>query len=273
MSRKSQEESTLSKFFLLILALVFLGLIVVTLGVVAIFVGDSLPEGIDTYFITAKEPSFKTEDGETKKEWKDTIDVSIFQTSYENGEKLTTVLSQTGDKIIAPGTISTYDFCICNEGNVAIAYDLNFSFLFSIEGMQMDVGTFPLLIRLRRNASEYLVGGKDSWVAIQSDKLGEYKGILGVNSYEHFILEIQWAFEGNDIMDTVLGNTSVDVPVSLHFEIDSTAQEHFDPKAKGGIQLKDSTFSGDYGGTIRWETFIPLIIVLVLVLLLLIAFI
>ena len=239
--------------------LVFIVLWFASLGVIALRITNTLPEGVDAYFIVGKEPSYKVQDGETKAEWSENHKISIFQTSYENGERETTVLSQNGDKIIAPGTISTYDFCICNDGNMAIVYELDFSFLLTINKEESAAETFPLLIRIQRQNANYVLGDETTWANISSSQLAKHKGTLGPNSYEHFILELQWAFEGNDELDTELGNASMQVPVELNFEIGSYAEEHSNPKAQGGIQLSEEGFQGEYGGVIRWEKYLLLL--------------
>lgn len=262
-----RRRSFLSNILVLIMLLVFVVLCIATLGIAALRIGNTLPPGVDAFFIVQKDPSFQTQDGETKEVWKDNTSISIFQSSYQNGENQTVILSQKGDDVVAPGTIMSYDFCICNDGNMAIAYKLSFSFLFEMQNQQVDAGAFPLSIRLQRKGSEYVVGDENTWVEITSQSMGKYKGALGVNSYEHFILEIQWVFEGNDVMDTILGNMSTETPVSLCFEVESYAEMHNNPEATGGIQVMDGGFDGEAGGTIRWDRYAWLIMAVMFTLL------
>ena len=258
-----QRRSVLSEIWLWIMLMVCAVLSLATLGVAAHRIGKTLPAGVDTFFIVQKDPSFQTQDGETKEVWKDNTSISIFQSSYQNGENQTVVLSQKCDDVVAPGAIMSYDFCICNDGNMAIAYELSFSFLFEMQNQQVDAGDFPLSIRLQRKDAEYVVGDENTWVEITSQSMGKYEGALGVNSYEHFILEIQWMFEGNDVMDTILGNMSAETPVSLCFETESYAETHKNPNAKGGIQVMD----GEVGDTIRWDRYVWLIMAMLFTLL------
>lgn len=262
-----KRRSFLSYIWLLIMLLVCVVVSVATLGVAALRIGNKLPAGVDAFFIVQKDPSFQTQDGETKEVWKDNTSISIFQSSYKNGENQTVILSQKGDDVVAPGAIMSYDFCICNDGNTSIAYQLSFSFLFKMQNQQVDAGDFPLSIRLQRKDAEYVVGDENTWVEITSQSMGKYEGVLGVNSYEHFILEIQWVFEGNDVMDTILGNMSAETPVSLCFEVESYAEMHNNPTATGGIQVMDGGFDGDVGGTIRWDRYAWLIMAMLFTLL------
>ena len=100
------------------MAIAVIALLFVTIGVVALRIGNSLPDGTDIYFITPKHPDFDINDSENA--WQTNQKVSIFSSSYENGQNVTTVLSQNGDDIIAPGTVSIYKFCMYNNGNVAM---------------------------------------------------------------------------------------------------------------------------------------------------------
>lgn len=265
-------KSFSSYIIALVMTAVCLLSIAATLGVAALRIGNVLPAGVDAFFITSKQPSYKTQDGQTKQQWQDDVSIPIFQSSYQNGENAITVLSETGDNIIAPGTVMSYDFCICNEGNIAIAYQLNFSFLLEINQEQLNAEQFPLSVRLKRKDAEYVLGDENTWIEIRSDKMAQYKGTLGVNSYEHFVLEIQWVFEGDDVLDTVLGNQSAQSPVSLYFDVESYAEMHSDSKAKGGIEVVDGGFDGEYGGVIRWENYIVLIAAVVASLLYIIIF-
>ena len=131
-----------------------------------------------------------------------------------------TVLSQNGDNIIAPGTVSVYRFCMYNQGNMAVEYDLGFTFQLTIDDKAANAQSFPLQIRMTRTDGEYVLGGADEWLSLAAGKLGEYKGVVGASSYEEFTLELMWAFEGNDELDTALGNTSINLPVDLSFNID-----------------------------------------------------
>ena len=252
---RGQGRSFFSYIWLLIMLVVCAVLSVATLGVAALRIGNTLPDGVDSFFIARKDPSFKTEDGETKEVWTDDTSISIFQSSYQNGKNETVILSQKGDDVVAPGAVMSYDFCICNDGNTALAYELSFSFLFERRGAVVDAGEFPLSIRLQRKDAEYVIGDKNTWVEITTESMGTFEGTLGVNSYEHFILEIQWVFEGNDVMDTILGNMSAETPVSLCFEVESYAETHNNPKATGGVQVMEGGFEGTIGGTIRWDRY------------------
>jgi hypothetical protein len=261
--RRSRGGGLLNALFSGIMAIAVLALLFVTIGVVALRIGNTLPEGTDIYFITPKNPDFDINDSENA--WQTNQKVSIFSSSYENGENVTTVLSQNGDNIIAPGTVSIYKFCMYNNGNVAIAYDLDFSFDLKIDGKTANAKAFPLQIRMTRTDGKYVVGSETKWVSLAAGKLGGYEGIVGASSYEQFTLELMWAFEGNDKLDTALGNTAVNVPISLEFEIGNYAEAALNPTTQGGVVVNEG-LGEDYevGGTIRWEPFLLVIAALIL---------
>lgn len=266
----NKPKTVLESIWVVFVWIVFALLLVATIGVAALRIGNVLPDGVDILFIVGKDPSYKVEDGESKTEWEEKTTVSIFQSSYQNGENVTTVLSQNGDDVIAPGAVSTYRFCVYNDGNMAIAYELDFGFLLAVNGVEFEAGIFPLYIRLIDTVGNYVVGSETTWQPITSTKAGHFAGTLGLNSYEEFTLELKWAFDGNDELDTLLGNLAEKAPVSLAFTIDSLAELHAEPDAEGGVEVLDGSLGEmvtEVGGEMRWAWFILLLLTLIGVLL------
>ena len=107
-------------------------LLLMTLGIIALRVGNSLPEGTDILFIVGKNPSVEMGDEESK--WEAGKQVNIFDAEYKNGEGATTVISQDGTKLIAPGTQTTYKFTMQNNGNMAVVYETDLDFILKIGG-------------------------------------------------------------------------------------------------------------------------------------------
>ena len=114
-------------WIMLMVNIVFV-LVLMTLGIFALRIGNTLPEGTDILFIVAKNPSAEVED-ESGIVWEKHTNVDIFKTSYKNGNGEFTVVSNNGDKVFAPGTATSYKFTAQNSGNMAVDYtiDLNFS--------------------------------------------------------------------------------------------------------------------------------------------------
>ena len=72
-----------------------------------------------------------------------------------------------------------------------------------------------------------------------------------------------WAFEGNDELDTALGNESTKSDVDLTFHINSYAEEHSDSTAQGGVPIMGDDYDQmEYGGTIRWKWFLVVLALL-----------
>ena len=146
---------------------------------------------------------------------------------------------------------------------MAMAYELGFSFSLSIGGAS-SAAAFPLSIRLSRTDGEYLAGDENCFLPLTSKAEWVYEGILGASSYEEFTLEIEWAFEGHEELDTALGIGAAKVPVNLQFNVGSYAQTHSDPSAKGGAIVAGEEPT-EYGGEISWIEY-ALLVTLTLVL-------
>lgn len=250
--RKREGGNGFALLFKLALLFVILALSLFTLGVIAIKVGDFLPENVDMVFITSKSPSFKMGSGEKK--WEKNTEISLFRSEYVNGENIITVASTDGEAVFAPGTQTSYEFCAYNDGNMAIEYEINASFFLEIAGVKADESRFPLRFRLQTYEGEYLLGGENEWVNITPEQGARYKGVLGAQCYQAFLLELAWEFEGNDELDTALGLASANESVLLSFTVETNATTHLDPKAQGGVQVNGELPEGfEYGGQLRWE--------------------
>lgn len=262
-----REQRSVYVRIMLMVNIVFI-LLLVTLGVLALRVSNVLPEDQDIFFVVGKNPSFEIGDGEGK-QWKNETTVNIFKSDYKNGEGMATVISQNGDKVIAPGSTSSYKFAMYNNGNMAVMYETDVDFSLIIKGMENEDIVFPLKVRLYTDSGKYIVGTETEWVNINDVKIDAYLSQLGASSYESFTLEVKWDYEGgNDELDTLLGNMSAeqgnngeDKGVAVNLSINTYAEEHVDPTAKGGTPI-DAETHGDmeHGGTVRWLWFVLLFI-------------
>ena len=268
-SYKAEQRSTYVRVMLMV-NIVFI-LLLVTIGVIALKVSNILPEGQDIFYIVGKDPSLDITDGDGKK-WKNEENVDIFKSDYKNGEGITTVASQNGDKVIAPGTSTKYIFALFNDGNVALKYETDIDFSILANGnVAADTSNFPLLIRLStdEDGGRYLIGSETQWVSVSDAHIDSYVSQLGASSYENFTLEIKWEYEGgNDELDTLLGNISAAGSAMgkggllITMGINTVAEEHIDPEAEGGTKVQENGQPVDveHGGTIRWIWLILLFI-------------
>lgn len=245
-------------WIMLLVNIVFI-LILMTVGIVALRVGNYLPEGTDILFLVGKSPSVDVGESQDKV-WESGKNVSIFKTSYENGKGAVTVASQNGDSLIAPGVETIYKFTMYNSGNMAIVYETDLDFNLRIGDKDQKNYTFPLLVRLCKQDGEYLIGNETEWVNVENAVLSQHISTLGANSYETFELHLMWQFEGgDDELDTLYGNDSASYGVNLTMGIDTYAEQHPDATATGGT-LIDPDAKTEVGGEFRIIWFIILMV-------------
>lgn len=245
-------------YIMLLVNIVFI-LLLMTVGILALRVGNYLPENTDILFVVGKSNSVEFGDEENKS-WQSGKNVNIFQASYVGNNGETTVVSQDGTKVIAPGTQTTYKFAFYNNGNVAVVYQTDLNFTFKIGDAEQTNYEFPLKVRLHTQHGEYLIGGQDDWVRVKDATLSAHVSQLGATSYEAFVMELLWEFDGgNDELDTLYGNEAVQTGVSLQLGINAYAEEHVDSTAVGGTVI-DGAAKGEVGGTIRWVWLVLLLL-------------
>lgn len=232
-------------------------LLLMTLGIIALQTGNKLPEGTDILFIVGKSPSVEVGDG---KKWEAGQEVDIFKANYVNGQGQTTVLSQDGTAVIAPGTEMEYKFSMYNNGNMAVVYETDIDFTLTVGDETLKQYTFPLKVKLYTQNGAYLIGSKTEYEYVQDATVSAHVSQLGANSYETFVLQLLWEFDGgNDELDTLYGDKAVESGVSLKLGINTYAEEHIDPTAQGGTKIEVEG-TEEYGGTIRWLWMILLFI-------------
>ena len=220
----------------MLLVNIILFLLFMLLGIIALKVGNYLPEDTDIIFIVGKDPSVEV--GDEEGIWESGKEVTIFKANYVNGEGETTVVSQDGTKLIAPGTQSTYKFTMYNNGNMAVVYETDLDFELKIGDKIQNEGVFPLKARLSTENGYYLIGDETEWVNVADATLSKHVSVLGARSYETFVLELLWEFDGgNDALDTLYGDLSVEKGVTLTLGINTYAEEHIDPAATGGTRV------------------------------------
>ena len=248
--RKSSNEKRAWIWIMLLVNIVLL-LLLMLLGIIALKVGNYLPEDTDIIYIVGKDPSVEGSDEEDV--WESGKEVTIFKTNYVNGEGETTVVSQDGTKLIAPGTQSTYKFTMYNNGNMAVVYETDLDFVLMIGGNEQDEFLFPLKARLLIENGNYLIGDETEWVNVADATLSKHVSVLGARSYETFVLELLWEFDGgNDALDTMYGDASAEKGVKLTLGINTYAEEHIDPAATGGTRVDISEKSERIEQRVLW---------------------
>ena len=175
--------------------------------------------------------------------WNGITNVELFKVSYENGEGKITVDGGT-DKVIAPGTSNAYHFTLDNSGSFALDYTLDLSALLNFSDH-----TLPIKVRLLTADGEYAVGSEDSFENVLDLDGMVCESTIGAGRQHTYVLEWEWAFEGDDEYDTYLGNLSVEgQQVTLTVTIETNAKQSADPDNSSG----DLPPTGDDNSTFVW---------------------
>lgn len=192
----------------------------------------------DSHRLLTAKPGFRVYDENTV--WTSETNIEIFKISYENGSQQVTVLSENGEKVIAPGTENTYRFALENTGNVDLDYTLKMESWFGEEG-EKDPVTIPVLARVLDYKGNYLAGTADGKTDVLELNKVSQKGSLTKGYIAPYTLEWEWPFEGDDTYDTWLGNLAVEEDITLTIRISTTASYTPTPGSDSGIPKTGDT--------------------------------
>lgn len=187
-------------------------------------------------------PGFMVYDKEAT--WGKNTGIDIFKISYENGQKVVTVQSDDGEKVIAPGTNGSYTFKLKNTGNVAIDYRMEIDAYTTPSDVQV-----PLKARISRYDSRWIIGSKETYVGVAELDAAEDIKTLGAGKFTYYTLDWKWPFEGNDELDTLLGSMSAEEDVTFTIVIKTYAVESGNPYDTSGIS---SPKTGDGSNMMLW---------------------
>lgn len=214
--------------------------------------------GVVSESILPKTPDLEAGDG--KKLWTTDTQVEIFRVSYINGEQKVTVKGENGDKLIAPGTESSYTFKLKNNGNTALDYTVCVDACFSSEDI-----TVPIVGRISRYDGQWICGGKNSYADVKALDSAQDSETLAAGRYTYYTLDWRWQFEsGNDEYDTLLGNMAADEDLLFTIRLVTAAAENPDPYSGGGL------LSPKTGDDRHIALCLSLVIVLIIIMILLI---
>ncbi len=185
-------------------------------------------------------PGLEYESGDAV--WNGLTNVELFNISYENGEGKITV--DGGDtKVVAPGTYGSYSFTLDNPGEFALEYSLDLSAFWGFSQCEI-----PIKVRFRTAEGDYAVGSADSYEDVINLNGYMCDSTLGAGRQHTYVLEWEWAFEGDDEYDTFLGNVALEQEVTLTIQIETNAKQSTDPDNSSG----DLPVTGDDSSTLRW---------------------
>lgn len=217
-----------------ILVITLFSLVILSTSILAIRIGNILPNNVDIFFIEPKIGN--TQISDKKEIWNMDTQIDIFQMAYSNEKGQIIVKSSNGDKVIAPGLQGTYEFQIKNIGNIAVDTKTNVSTEIEINNLEYE--NLPIEFRFIDYEGENLSG--NDWISV--DKFDECISELtiGKNSYIYYVLDWRWKFDsGNDDFDTFLGNLSSNSTVKFTINISSTAIQSEELDSLGGLTLSD----------------------------------
>jgi len=173
-------------------------------------------------------PGFEVSDEQTV--WTTYTQVEIFRTYYENGERVITVRSDDGDKLIAPGTENSYTFKLSNTGNLALDYTVEVDAYFTPADIYI-----PITGRLTRYDGKNIVGPNGEFVDVPTLDTAEDSATLAAGRYTYYTLDWLWPFEsGDDELDTMLGNLALEQDLTFTIVIKTTAEIDTDNSGNGG---------------------------------------
>jgi len=173
-------------------------------------------------------PGFSAYDKDTV--WSGETHVEIFSLSYDNETGQTTVHSQDGLKVLAPGTGNTYEFALENTGNVSLDYTMEMDAWYSDTEYPI-----PVQVRVTDGSGGILLGSPEEMVDVLRLSEVRESGVISRGYVQNYDLQWQWPFEKDDAYDTLLGNLAAEGrDLTLTVVIRTTASCSLDPQEPGG---------------------------------------
>ncbi len=193
-----------------------------------------------------KKAAFTVRDG--KQVWSTQTKVDIFQAEYKNAEGETTVQSEDGSKVIAPGSEGSYTFQLKNSGAYKADYKVWVEATLSDPAMNQ-----PIQSRMS-GRGQWLLGGSQGWKQALDLNGVSQSGTLAAGKSADYTIYWQWPYEqGIDETDTSLGDQAVDRDLQYTITIHTmaTSDEGGNGK-KGGNGLIHAIQTGDTSHILLW---------------------
>lgn len=183
---------------------------------------------------------------DTSKKWEKSLEVNLFEISYDNEKGETVIKSEDGTRVVAPGASGTYVFQLNNNSNVALDCVTEVFAHYTVEDWNYDV---PVEVQMTTIDGRYLAGYGSTWVDADALNGINEKIVLGAKHYTDYRLAWRWPFNENDVRDTLLGNKAVTSTIKLTIGIKVVVTTSADPYAKGG-----SPHTGDTLHIVIWAS-------------------
>lgn len=166
--------------------------------------------------------------------WSGQTQVEIFRAEYDGTGGQITVRGQNGDKLIAPGTVNTYDFALKNTSTHPVKYQMSMEAY--IEGTDLVI---PVEARVWTQNNQYLCGSQEAPAPVLELNQVSDQGTLTPGYVMPYTLQWEWPFEGDDALDTTLGNLATEQDLTLTIVINTVAS--YEPGGEGGIPQTGDT--------------------------------
>lgn len=147
----------------------------------------------------------------TSELWKTNSKVNIFE---HNDPHVKSDGTGEANNVIAPGTSNEFVFSLQNDTSDNLVYRLE------VTGDNDTKYKIPVKVRLHDLTGNYPdtpLTDIDGFQLIQG-------AVVGANSQRSYELYWEWAFDGDDEYDTMLGNTAVNEEISCHININVVAE-------------------------------------------------
>ena len=144
----------------------------------------------------------------------------------------------SADHVIAPGTSNKYVFSLKNDKPQGVIYRLE------VTGDNDSEYKIPVKVRLRD------LSGKNTdtdFTDIEELNLTQ-GGAISANSERSYQIDWEWAYDGDDEYDTMLGNTAVNEEIPCHININVVAEYGDLPveDSEGPNPSEPDVTTGDY---------------------------
>ena len=145
---------------------------------------------------------------------------NLFSSQYANHEGTITVKSDSGTTIIAPGTSNNSTFTLTNNSAATMSATIIFGSPFS-STVSAD---FPLQIKLKDSAGNYVLGSDTSWESIAKLEGATITDTFEANETKTYEIPWQWPYDsGNDAVDTKYGKLAAEgaeaPQININFDI------------------------------------------------------
>lgn len=238
----------------------------------------------DNHRLLTAKPGLVVKDDNTV--WSGDTSVEIFKVSYERDAAGTystafSVSGSNGEKVIAPGTRNTYSFGLDNTGNVALDYTVTFNAICEIiekdaksgEGTEFEIPVNASVSYTKGSgvsaSEQYLFGTAAKQENVTKMENVTHSGSIGKDKYIPYTLYWEWPFEGDDALDTLLGNQAAELDlegkeIRLTITIKTTAEYSADQNTSSGLPKTGDNSQIQLAFTVMVVSFAGLLILLLL---------